>query len=244
MARRRSPADSAVSLLNRFPVSDMAKAVFKSGAQREEFLNDYVESEYHGRTYSPFRDAAAAIHEVSLGLDTSPARTFSEIEAGIIRQCKRTKRAVKQNTRNNVAVAKLLFDLVRHPNIRRPAYHYDGPDSLDVARQRRIPINLNFHLVDGDRPVFRFPQPRASMSIDEAILIMSVMHHAMVVGDFENAAVEIADLSRPDRNLPREPRIIRLREEDLMSRETLQDEAQAVYDLLLEIAKSHGRPSL
>lgn len=242
MARKKSPADSAVSLLNRFPVTDMARAVFKSGAERERFLSEYVESEFHGRTYSPFREVAPAIHEVTLGLDASPPPNLEDIEAAIFRQCKRMKRAVKDNTRNNVAVARLLFELVRDPDIRRPAYYYDGPNSLEVARQRFIPINLRFHLVDRDRPVFRFPQPRAQLSIDEAILIMSVMHHAMVLGDFEDAAVEIADLSRPDAKRPREARIIRLRDEELMSRDALQTEAQSVYDLLREIARSHGRP--
>ena len=241
MTKRKSPADSAVSLLNRFPVSDMARAVFKAGAERERFLNEYVESEYHGRTYRPFRDVAAAIHEVSLGLDTSPPATLDAIEAGIALRCQKMKRAVKSNTANNIAAAQLLFRLVRQPEMRRPAYHYDGPDTLEVARQRFIPINLNFYLVDQQRPVFRFPQPRAALSMDEAILIMSVMHHAMVRGDFENAAVEIADLSRPSPKVPREPRIIRLRDEDLMSRGELQTEAQAVYDLLHEIAKRHGR---
>ena len=74
---------------------------------------------------------------------------------------------------------------------------------------------------------------------------MSLIHYGYVRGDFEEARVEIADLSCEEVSVrvdgrrqpaPRTPRILALGDGDLIGRQDLQTEIEDVYRILLRIA--------
>jgi hypothetical protein len=66
---------------------------------------------------------------------------------------------------------------------------------------------------------------------------MSLVHYAYVFGDFENARVEMADLSALHPGGERQPRIHSLSDFDLMSRDELNCEIDNVHSLLQKISK-------
>ena len=98
-----------------------------------------------------------------------------------------------------------------------------------------------------ETPIFQFPSPRRERLDDHTIaILLSLIHHAYSTDDFEEAQVELADLScdfeTPDsrrQKLPRvrHPRIVRLPKESLISMDDLAPEIQSVHDLLLELGE-------
>ncbi|WP_143038430.1 hypothetical protein [Nitratireductor aquibiodomus] len=144
----------------------------------------------------------------------------------------------------NVDAALTLYDLVRP----KEYLAYDHPPrNLPLGHKRVAAIGLECELVKGDELVFQFPFPRRERLEDQSIkILLSIIHHAYAVDDREGAAVELADLScdfeeaasRKER-LPsvRSPRIVRLKENDLISMDDLAPEIQSVHDLLLDLGE-------
>ncbi len=110
---------------------------------------------------------------------------------------------------------------------------------IHIAPGRIVKIGLNFYLVELDRVIFQFVQPRADARVDDRVArtLMSLVHYAHVFGDFENATVEMADLSAIEQVGERAPRFHTLGAADLMSREELNAEIDNVHWLLAHLAK-------
>lgn len=239
MKDRRS---KALDLIARFNFTDLARAVAKTGVERRKFLEGMAQDSFNPRTYKPFREVAPSIYGVERPLDLSPPPDREEIVEAVKRHVKRLNRKdrkiEKQIETSNVETSKLLFDLVRPRDYK--AYPHP-PQALRTGIERFAPINLDFYIVDGDRAVFQFPQPRKSLeSSNIRRLMLSIIHHAYVQGDFREADVELADLSQevgaaPD--WPREREIRGIAKDDIIDRKRLGEEIQSVQDILIDLTK-------
>lgn len=171
-------------------------------------------------------------------MDASPAVGWDRIEPELVKACKGT------DTDKNVEVAKALFDLVRPRKYL--AYDHQSRD-LNLGGGRKAAIGLEHYLIDKDVALFQYPYPRRHrLSDDEYRLMMSLIHFAYVRDDFEEAVVEVADLSCPigyagkkikGVSYPRDPRIVRLERSQILNRHELAAEVQNVHELLLEIGE-------
>ena len=112
-----------------------------------------------------------------------------------------------------------------------------------------MPIGLQFYITDGERSIFQFPQLRAErLEYYEMVVLGSVVFHAYVRGDYSNAEIEIADISkdpdyRPRKNAQREGRICLVPREEIIELASLSEEIDDVYAILRElIAKIPLKP--
>lgn len=192
----------AEKLLERFPVTDLAFALTYRGADREKFLTRFVDG-FTPQSYRAVRETAPQIYNVRTPLFALPPPTWDDIEKKIRRA------AGRLNAGRNVEAARHLRKLVSG----RKFDAYPIPEqSIHIAPGRIVKIGLNFYLVENDQVIFQFVQPRADARLDEGVArsLMSLVHYAYVFGDFENAVVEMADLSAIERGGDRVPRFHRL----------------------------------
>lgn len=169
-------------------------------------------------------------------MDASPPVSRSQIEHYVKASCNGNYEAI------NVSASLALFDLVR-PRGYRAFDHQERV--LPLGLKRTASIGLKLELLNADEVIFQFPFPRADRLDDHTVRVMlSVIHHAYAIGDYENAEVEMADLSCEEGNsvtrrerLPkvRSPRIVRLERKNIISTDDLAPEIQSVHDLLLEL---------
>ena len=229
----------AVGLLNRIQFIDLAQAVTVSPLRRKEWLRKYLHRAVGGGkfpSYRYFRNAIPSIYGVTRGLDLSPPIDRKSLEKNIRIACN----GVDENI--NLDAALTLFDLVRP--LRYLAYDHP-PRNLSLGLKRTAAIGLELYLVKDETPIFQFPFPRRERLDDHTItILLSLIHHAYSTDDFEEARVELADLScnfetaeSRREKLPRIrcPRIVRLPKESLISMDDLAPEIQSVHDLLLEL---------
>lgn len=223
----RESKDKARNLLNRFPFTDLSIAVARKGSKRENFLRSFVESST-AKSYKWAREASSLIYPVTLPLFPTPVLSWSEIET-IIRSV-----TPPHTVEINVEAAKLLFDLVRPLSYK--AYPHDQ-NVLRVGHNQVVSIGLNFYVVDGERLIFQYPQPRAQPVFDDnvASAMMSIIFHAYVFGDYAGADVEIADLSAPAPREPRDARIRRIGRNEIIGRDELTGEIEDVYGILRQL---------
>jgi hypothetical protein len=151
------------------------------------------------------------------------------------------KKTPEHNVAINVEAANHLFDLVRPRGYK--AYEHDE-QRLRTGVKQEVYIGLRFYLVDGERLVFQFPQPRAQpvFNDDVAAVMLSIMHHAYATGDYADADVELADLSAVEPDGDREPRIRTLARGDVLGREELNTQIEAVYEVLRALANRKFDP--
>lgn len=223
-----SPKTKATNLLNRFPFTDLAVAVSRRGSAREKFLRSFVDGGTT-RSYQATRDVATLVYCVEQHMFPTPKLEWEEIEATL------RKVTPAQNVAFNVEASKLLFDLVRPKDYR--AYEHEE-QVLRVGLKQVVHIGLKFYIVDGDRLVFQFPQPRAQpvFNSDVSTIMMSIIHHAYATGDYGSADIELADLSAEDVKEDRSPRIRALAKSDVLSLRALNEQIDDVYDVLRALA--------
>ncbi len=223
-----SPKTKARNLLNRFPFTDLSVAVSRRGTRRENFLRSFVDSD-PALSYQATRNAAALIYCVEQPLFSTPILGLDAIKE-VIRAT-----APERNHAINLDATEQLFNLVRPQ--RYKAYEHDE-QRLRIGHNQVVHIGLKFYVVDGQRLVFQYPQPRAQAVFDEnvAIVMMSIMHHAYATGDYAEAEIEMADISAEEKGEPRAPRIRHLARGDLLSREELTDHIVEVYSVLQVLA--------
>lgn len=226
------------SLLKRFQFIDLSQAVSAKGADREQFLREYVGREGVFASYEPFRKSVNGIYGVQLGLDPSPASDWPKLEMAIRNLCKGKDEAM------NLEAAQSLFDFLREQDFN--AYGHQER-SLRLGADRSVSMRIEHYLVRGSEAIFQFPYPRRTRLSDDQFQVMaSLMHFGYVIGDFSSASVEIVDLSpieaqvRVDGRLERatrSPRLLSFDKADILDRETLQAEVQDIYDILMKIAE-------
>jgi hypothetical protein len=216
--------DKARNLLNRFPFTDLSIAVARTGSKRENFLRAFVETST-AQSYKWVREATGLIYPVTLPLFPTPMLTWKEIEI-ILRNV-----TPPHTVEINVTAGKELFDLVRPHKYQ--AYPHDE-NVLRIGHNQVVFIGLNFYVVDGDRLVFQYPQPRAQPVFDNhvAAVMMSIIFHAYAFGDYADADIELADLSAEDRKGPRNARIRRIGRNEIIGRDELTKEIEDVYRIL------------
>lgn len=233
-----SKRQRVASLLKRFQFIDLSQAVSCTGDVRTKFLREYIGREggiY--ATYEPFRKAVGGIYGVTLGLDPSPAGDWPKIEEAIRRHCKGKDEGM------NLSAAQALFDMVREDAFAA----YSHPErSLRLGLDRASSIRIEHYLVRGDELIFQFPYPRRTRLSDYELRVMaSLMHYGYAIGDFAEAAIEIADLSAAEGRIkldgrwesgPRTPRIIAFPRSEIIARTDLEAEIQDVYRILMLIA--------
>jgi len=220
----KDPKKKARNLLNRFPFTDLSIAVSRNGSERENFLRAFVETSTP-RSYKWVREAAGLIYPVELPLFPTPVLSWVEIDT-IFRNV-----TPPHNVSINVDAGKELFDLVRPKKYK--AYPHDG-EVLRIGHNQVVFIGLDFYVVDGDRLVFQYPQPRAQPVFDDyvAAVMMSMIFHAYVYGDYAEADVELADLSADEPKKPRNARIRRIGRNEIIGRDELTREIEDVYETL------------
>jgi hypothetical protein len=235
------------SLLARIQFIDLANAIAVPAHKRKDHLRAYLSRamvEARMPSYEHFRRAIPDIYAVELPLDLSPPLTLDEIHRQLKSGCHPSDLA------RNMEVADLLFGLVRNRGYR--CYHHPAHD-LPLGPSRKAQIRINHFVVDGDRGVFQYVYPRREELVGTQLQVMlSLVHHNYVDGDFVDSDVEIIDLSCPSVFGPRggrqtsgvrNPRIIKMVPSDLISRKDLQPEVQSVHDLLLEIGNEPDTPA-
>jgi hypothetical protein len=159
-----------------------------------------------------------------------PPPSWSEIERRIQRS------AGKFNAEANVQAARLLRDLLSSRHFKSVL---TPEQEIHIAPGRVVKIGLNFYLVESDRVIFQFVQPRADARLTDQVArtLMSLVHYAYAVGDFENACIEMADLSARFPGEERMPRFHSLAAGDLMTRSELNEEIDKVHGILFRLAR-------
>jgi hypothetical protein len=228
---RRSKGAKAQSLLNRFPVTDLARAVAKTGDRRRRFLERFVESWPDG-SYVPTRQSYHMIYGVSPTLIHIPPEPWPTIEKNLRSLCH------PDILNMNLSASHELFDLVRSQEYSATAC---DEQVLRVGFNQIVPIGITFYITEADRLIFQFPQPRMdALEYNEAVILGSVVHHAYAQGDYAEAAIEIADLGDPNppvkgKARKREKRIHALAREEILDRDSLTEQVDDVYAILRQL---------
>jgi hypothetical protein len=182
----------------RFPVTDLAIAVARPSAKREAYLRKFLASD-PPYSFRAVRQAAHAIYGVELPLAKLPRESWEQI-AAITKE-----KARPHELEMNLIAANLLYELISERNF--AAFPYER-QFIQVAPGRTVPIELSYYLVEEDRLIFQYLQPRAEPIFDNqtALCLMSLIKMAYAFGDYASATIELADLSATERCGKREPR--------------------------------------
>lgn len=231
-----------IGLLNRYLFIDFAIAVSKPRAERKDHLRAFLNrSGGNWPSYRGFRSQIGNIMGVARGLDPSGDMSFEDIRQSLKIVCKRDDLGL------NVELAKLLYEFVRPQKWAAYDDHHRNP--LYFGLKREIPMNVQHYIVDGERGAFQFVYPRATqLSPDELNICLSLIYYNYVSedADFGEFDVEMVDLSRPRLIGPRGgvtsadirvPRLHRLSRTDIVDRDILNEEADTIYQFLMEIAE-------
>lgn len=229
------------ALLARIQFIDLANAIAVPEYRRKDHLRAYLERalvEARMPSYEHFRRAIPDIYAVERPLDPSPPLTLEQIREQLRLGCH------KDDLGRNLEVADLLFGFVRTRGYR--CYHHPAHD-LYLTTTRKAQIRINHFVVDGERGVFQYVYPRRDELLGDQLRVMlSLIYHNYVEGDFTGSDVEIVDLSCPASFGPRggrrssearATRLIKMVPDDLISRRDLQPHVQSVHDLLIEIGE-------
>lgn len=208
----------------RFPVTDLAIAIGRPAARREPFLRRYLAGE-PAYSFGAVRRAAYAIYGVQLPLVDLPRETWDQIEALI------KEKARPHEYDLNIKAAKLLISLISPRKF--DAFPYPK-QFIQVGPGRVVPFELSYYLVEGDKLIFQYLQPRAEPAFDDrtATVLMSLVSMAYAFGDYSNAWIEIADLSAVEPGGPRKPRFRQIERSKLLTSEDLNAEISDVYAIM------------
>lgn len=234
MANRKQ---RVASLLKRLQFIDLTRAVAAAPEFKKRLLTSYVDREAQRfRSYEPFRKCVGGIYGVVRGLDPTDRPDRGTLIEAVRRACK----GIDENM--NLEAAMCLFDQLQSDDYTA----YDHPvRSLSLGMDRKCVFRFGHYIVRGGEAVFQYPYPRRTRLTEyEYSVMMSLISLAYATGDFEGAAVEIADLScvatsqtisgqrvRSDRS----PRIMRLTTDMVVDRAELQAKVNEVHGLLQEI---------
>jgi hypothetical protein len=220
----------ADALLGRFPVTDLAKAVARSGDKRETFLRNFVNGFPQG-SYAPLRRVVPRIYGVQPPLFEVPTEGWPTIE--------RTLREITPQAflANNLSRGSELFQHAREENY---VATYIAPQVFRYGRGT-APIGIDFFLTQRERLIFQFPHFRSeALNASEAIVLCSIIQYAYAVGDFAEAEVEIVQFAKSRQN--RFPHIICPDKQALLSRDQLNKEIDDVYSILRTLAEGGSAP--
>lgn len=211
---------------SRFPVTDLAIAIARPGSTRENFLRIFLAGE-SAYSLKAVRQTAHAIYGVELPLVSLPRETWPQIEA-LIRE-----KARPHEVELNLEVARLLRHLVLQRSFK--AYPYDK-QFIQVGPGRKVPIDLNYYLVEGEQIIFQYLQPRRDALDDRAALCLaSLVHMAYAFGDYRASTVELADLSVTQRGGWREPRFRKFEKKSILAPADLSAEINDVYAIMKKL---------
>jgi hypothetical protein len=150
MARKPTEGEKsakAIALLQRFPVTDLAKAISLTGDNRQKYLQRFV-STFTTQTYTPTRRAALLIYNAQNPLFGTPPEPWESVERFL-------QAAAKPHVlQMNLQASECLFKLVRVQNY--VATKIDA-QVLRVGRDRIVPIGLEFYITHGEKVIFQFP---------------------------------------------------------------------------------------
>ncbi len=228
-------------LLQRYRIVDFAAVIALPVAKRKVHLKNYIDREEPSRwsSYSGFMSLIPDIVGVQRGLDPTGPASRTDIHRGLKLRCH------DKDLGFNIVAADTLFDYVRPMSF--SAYSDHHRRDLRIGPDRTIAMGIEHYIVDGDRGAFQFVYPRRQRLLgDVPDILMSLIHHNYVRDDFEGFGVELLDLSCDVVVGPRggfrssgvrQPRTLSLADGTLWSRNQMNDEASAVYALLLEIGE-------
>lgn len=190
----------------------------------EPFLRRYLAGD-PAYSFGAVRGAAHAIYGVKLPLVDLPRETWEQIETLI------KEKARPHEFELNIKAAKLLVKLVSSRNF--DAYPYPK-QFIQVGAGRIVPIGLSYYLVENDRLIFQYLQPRAEPAFDDrtALVLVSLVKMAYAFGDYSDASIEIADLSAIEANGPRKPRFRQFERSALLTADDLNAEISDVYAIM------------
>jgi hypothetical protein len=228
--RGPSRGTRAQNLLNRFPVTDLARAVSRSGADRRFFLTEFVDSGTK-RNYVPTRRTAPMIYGASPPLLEISLEPWGEVEKNIRALCDPLILDM------NISASRELFNLVRPKGYLATIC---DEQTLRTGHNQIVPVGLTFYITEGDRLIFQFPQPRLDCLTDsEVVVLASVIFHAYAKGDYADADIEVAELGRaagaPRKCRKRDGRIRLVAKDDIIERNRLGEQVDDVYGILREL---------
>jgi hypothetical protein len=228
-------------LLQRYQFIDFAKVVAVEPARRKDHLRAYLDRSQKGRwkSYKGLRSLIPEIAGVRRGLDPSDIPDFETICEGLRLRC------YPEDLAFNTEAAQVLFEMLREEAAEAYSDHPRG--SLRIGPDRTITMGVEHYVVLGEQGVFRWVYPRREPLVgDVSVIVMSLIHHNYVRDDFEGFEVQMIDLSCAQLIGPRggarlapkrSPEIVTLAEKEIISRERLNEEADKVYSLLMELAE-------
>jgi hypothetical protein len=211
----------------RFPVTDLAIAIARPAARRESFLRIFLAGE-PAYSFRAVRQASHAIYGVNLPLAPLPRETWEQVKALI------KEKARPHEYDLNVTAAKLLVKLISSRSF--AAFPYDK-QFIQVGPGRTIPLELSYYLVEADRIIFQYLQPRAEPAFDDrtALCLASLVNMAYAFGDYASADIEIADLSAVHRAGSRQPRFRTFSKSMLLTPADLSAEINDIYSIMKKL---------
>lgn len=225
-------------LLKRYRFVDFAEAIATPPHLRKFKLKNYIDREDRGRwrTYSGFMALIPDIMGVPRGLDDTRL-TFDDVTEGLKARCH------KDDLEFNTEAASCLWHFASDKY--EAAYGDHHKRDLRIAPDRTIEMGVKHYVVDQSRGAFQFVYPRKSR-LDGGLIdvMLSLIHHNYVDGDFDEFDVEIIDLScEPvigarggvSTGSIRDPRVITLDGGRLLPRDELNHQANDIYRILMEI---------
>lgn len=231
------PNNPFTRLVHKFPFTDLSVALNKRGDPRKDFLRGYAGRKVAIPSYASFRNALKTIYAaepMQISMVPEPQPTWDDV----LKTIKSTGNAAWHDM--CVEVADCLFKKVRNDG--SSAYEVK-PQVLKTAADKSSPIQLDYYVVRGGEAIFQFANPRISIRDQEVFdIMMSMIHHAYVRGDYRDAKVEIMDLGRDDATKARQARYIRLDPARCWSLDRLSSETENVVSILRELEKD-WRPS-
>ena len=109
--------------------------------------------------------------------------------------------------------------------------------SLRIAPQRAVGFEIGHYLVRDGKPVFQYPYPRTAPLQKKQVRVMThLIRAAYCIDDFEDADVELIEMSKPDRSTKRQCLVHSVNNHPPFAEGEMEEEIASVHGLLMEIA--------
>lgn len=227
------------SLIERYLFRDFVEALAVPPRKRLDHLRAYVDRENRPwASHKGMRSMICDIYGVRRGLDPSDPPDWKTIKKGLEQRCD------SKDLQSNMELARVLFDFVRAQSWKAYDDHPKHDMSFDLD-SRRVPIDVQHHIIDDQRGAFQFVQTRATpFTVEQLLIAQSMIFHRYVRDDYSSFDVEIVDLSRRPQvkarggvaySGPRMTRVLRLNREQLLPKAEIDALANDVYETLLAI---------
>ncbi len=180
-------------------------------------------------SWSRFRAVLPGLFNTRKSLFELPKCTWEEIEAAIVRTCRKNPDWLEAN----LQLAKLLYEL----NLSRELVAVERQFGvIPIGYGANLKFWTDFYTVQGDRPVISFFDPRRGKGLTKLArkFVFSAMVHNLAVADFADARFEIFQFP-VDAEKRRSIRIWEMNDDDIIDLDTLNEKVQETYQIWIEV---------